>query len=110
MFHQGLLQGLVYMRSKRTTIYFSPRKDLDILENIKSIESGDLSWYVKNLMRDGLRYRDSNCNIETTKSQQQIYTPVSDLPPKADMTDIMSIKTNKKEVSDEDIESSFDHL
>lgn len=40
------------------SIYVSDRRDLDILYALADIPEGDRSWYLKELIRDGLRYRN----------------------------------------------------
>lgn len=42
----------------RVSIYISDRRDLDILNALDNIPEGDRSWYLKELLRDGLRYRN----------------------------------------------------
>jgi hypothetical protein len=43
----------------RASIYFSRRKDKDIINEIdfEGLEKGDINWILKELMRDGIKYR-----------------------------------------------------
>lgn len=46
--------------NNRMTLYFSPRKDKDLIQEMENVEVGDIGWHIKGLMRDGLKYRDNN--------------------------------------------------
>lgn len=41
----------------RISVYVSDRRDIDIVQALSSVPEGDRSWYLKELIRDGLRYR-----------------------------------------------------
>jgi hypothetical protein len=43
----------------RASLYFSRRKDKDIINeiNFEGLEQGDINWILKELMRDGIKYR-----------------------------------------------------
>lgn len=43
----------------RASLYFSRRKDKDIISEIgfEGLEKGDINWILKELMRDGIKYR-----------------------------------------------------
>jgi hypothetical protein len=43
----------------RASLYFSRRKDKDILSalHFEGVEKGDINWIIKELMRDGIKYR-----------------------------------------------------
>lgn len=41
----------------RITIYLSDRKDRDIQEILSEVEEGDRSWFIRELIRDGIKWR-----------------------------------------------------
>lgn len=45
------------MKHNRITIYLSPRRDKDIIEALEEIPEGDLSWYIRNMIREWIKMK-----------------------------------------------------
>lgn len=56
----------------RISLYLSTRRDKDIINEIKDVDEGDRSWYVRELVRDGIKFRRG----VTTQFPTQITEPV----------------------------------
>lgn len=81
------------------SIYVSDRRDLDILSALDGIPEGDKSWYLKELIRDGLRYRNG---IEPPtgfigRSTQVILPGANPTPPTPVVASEPKAKVAKKE-------------
>lgn len=109
------------LKNNRISLYFSPKRDEDLIEEMKDIESGDVSWFIKNLMRDGLKHRSVSKTVDPSKNSRVVPPVVVPEPTvkqepskeKADHItddDLMDIEIEEKEMSDEDIEDKFDNL
>lgn len=58
----------------RVSLYFSERKDKDLIDalNLKEIEKGDINWIIKELLRDGIKYRSGEKTYKKTIINQNI--------------------------------------
>lgn len=82
----------------RRPIYLSPTKDSDILDYIKPLEENySFSSIMKELARDGMRYRAAPKNLENLVS-------LCNTSPK------VNIQLKRKEVTDEELEDRFDNF
>lgn len=45
------------VKHNRITIYLSPRRDKDIIEALEEIPEGDLSWHIRNMIREWIKMR-----------------------------------------------------
>lgn len=92
--------------NNRVTLYFSPRKDKDLIAEISGVEAGDINWCIKSLMRDGIKYRQKG-KVHTSTTQV-VSSPVNEPPSWS--ASLIDIETKKREITDSELESSFDNL
>lgn len=80
----------------RVSLYFSKRKDKDLIDalNLKKIEKGDINWIIKELLRDGIKYRNGEKTYKKTSIKPDI--PQKDF----DFDDIQIVK---EELNESDI-------
>lgn len=80
----------------RVSLYFSERKDKDLIDalNLKEIEKGDINWIIKELLRDGIKYRSGEKTYKKTNIKPDI--PQKDF----DFDDIQIVK---EELNESDI-------
>ena len=82
----------------RMSIYVSDRRDNDIVSALAHVPDGDKSWYLKELIRDGIRYR---MGIEPSRDaysrSTQVYMPGTQ--PSDDNTEEHKKEVKKKKQS-----------
>jgi len=114
--------------NSRTTLYFSPRKDKDLIQELEGVEVGDISWHIKGLMRDGIKLRMYNNDfIDIRHISHKVSTPAppptlviddkikdnnfnQPLTTMSSFNELDSIEVKKKKVSVEEAENLFDKL
>lgn len=103
------------VKQLRASLYFSRRRDKDIINalNFDELEQGDINWVIKELMRDGIKYRSerNKKTIESTINQNQ--TPVRNIPiveSNNDDLDFDDIQLERKELSEDDILDALNSL
>lgn len=103
------------VKQLRASLYFSRRRDKDIINalNFDKLEQGDINWVIKELMRDGIKYRSerNKKTIESTINQNQ--TPVRNIPiveSNNDDLDFDDIQLERKELSEDDILDALNSL
>lgn len=105
------------IKNNRVTIYFSARKDKDLVIEVEGIEAGDVGWFIKELMRDGIKYRKGVNAFNVTPVGHNF----TDIPTRVNFANnkpsagvafdsLLDIDAIKKELSDEDAEDLFDKL
>lgn len=91
------------VRSKvkgRRSLYLRERKDKDIINYVESmIDRHDFSDIVRDLMRDGIRFREGE-QMNVLQSNTFTHTPFTE--------SFDDIKLEKKEVSEDDIKARMD--
>lgn len=86
------------MSGIRRPIYLSPIKDADILKYVEPLEENySFSSIMKDLARDGIRYRAAPKNLENLVLQSHTYPPVN-------------IDLKRKEKSDEELDDALDNF
>lgn len=86
------------MTGIRKSVYFSESKDGDILAYIKPLlETLDFSSIIRDLVRDGIRFRHNPVNSNVTQSM----TPTETKP-------IEHVELKAKDVSNIDLEDRLD--
>lgn len=102
------------IKNNRVSMYFSPRKDKDIIDELEGIEAGDYNFFIKNLIRDGIKYRKGSYNnsvtVSKSVSQAQSFQPQPLPSQPVSIGSLMDVEVEKKEISDEDFEKNFDEL
>lgn len=102
--------------SSRITLYFSPRKDKDLLEVMKSVQSGDINYFLKNLLRDDIRYQQLGQDIDKTavihnNNSANVFSTHTPIQPTAvDKSSLLSMTLEKREVTDKELSDNFDSL
>jgi hypothetical protein len=82
----------------RRPIYLSPTKDSDILDYIKPLEENySFSSIMKELARDGIKYRAAPNNFQNLVSLSHTSPPVN-------------IQLKRKEVTDEELDDMLDNF
>lgn len=96
----------------KCTISFRPRKDQDLIDLLKSLPHGDRSWFLRELVRDGLKYREiqkqgmqRNTHLITPTSLQEFEKSAF-----KDQTDFSNIPIYKREVDDNELDNKMDKL
>lgn len=101
----------------RASLYFSRRRDKDIIRELKfeSIEQGDINWEIKELMRDGIKFRQGGyTNNGENDIQHKPSTPIQ----KSSTNDVVAfsppfednfedIVLERKELNEEDINNKL---
>jgi hypothetical protein len=100
------------IKNNRITIYFSPRKDKDLITDIEEIELGDVGWFIKELMRDGIKYRNGGNALTHNKISivEQSFPAPSSTHVGATFDELMDVNTVKRELSNNEAEEMFDKL
>ena len=81
---------------KRRPIYLSPTKDADLIAYIEPLEKKySFSSIIKELARDGIRYRAAPKNLQNPVLLSNTSPPVN-------------IELKRKEVTDEELENMLD--
>ena len=89
------------MKQLRASLYFSARRDKDIIAELKfnELEQGDINWEIKELMRDGIKYRRlENKNVVMPRAEMHkpvVYPSVDD--------DFNDIEIKMKELDEKEI-------
>lgn len=103
----------VSIKNNRISLYFSPRKDKDLIDEFDGVSVGDVSWFIKELMRDGIKYRKGG-NPVIVAPEQKPYSysaiPNPSVPSGASFESLMDMEVQKKELSDDEAEDMFDKL
>jgi len=94
------------MKQMRASLYFSRRKDKDIIEelNFSNLEKGDINWAIKELMRDGIKYRKGK--ISPVKESPVYYTP----PIQDTFNDFDDIEITKKDLDESEINERLEFI
>lgn len=83
--------------NNKRSLYISPTKDADIIEYIKPLlVRYDFSSVIRELVRDGIRFR----------SAPQI--PQSNYVAQSHTSPLVNIELKRKEISDDDLEDKLD--
>ncbi len=87
--------------NKRQSVYFSDTKDKDLIEYLSPlVEHKNFSQIIKELVRDGIKFRN-NPNPQNVIQSNTITNNSFSNP-------LQNIELKQKEVSDDDIESMLD--
>ncbi|APZ82633.1 hypothetical protein Goe24_01740 [Bacillus phage vB_BsuM-Goe24] len=94
-------------KNNRRTLYLSDRKDKDILDYIQPLvgDRFDFSFVIRELVRDGIKYRSNPVAAAAPTAPQAVYQESSI---QSNTPDLSNIALQKKELSDEDIEDRLD--
>jgi hypothetical protein len=84
----------------RKSLYLSPERDSDIIQFIQPLISHyDFSSVVRDLIRDGMKYRSHSYGMsEEKKVLQSMHSSIESIP------------LGKKKVSDEDLSARLDNF
>lgn len=102
-------------KNNRTSISFRPKRDRDLLEFFEMIEEGDVSRTIRDLMRDGLKWRtlgNNEVRVGAVHSQKkpEKQQPVEVETPKEKAPKVITKKQNTekpKEPSKAELEAEF---
>lgn len=104
------------IKNNRVTIYFSKRKDKDLAVELEGVEAGDVGWFIKELMRDGIKYRKgvNDVNVAPARPYAKVVNN-SDIDYQNStagvaLDELMNLEVGKKELSIEETEDMFDRL
>jgi hypothetical protein len=98
------------IKNNRVTVYFSNRKDAMLIDELTGVEAGDVGWFIKELMKDGIKYRKGTNNVNTAPVTST--TMVNDISQNtgASFDSLFNMDVQKKELSNEETEDLFDKL
>ena len=102
------------IKNNRLTLYFSPRRDKDLRQNIEKAnisEHGDLGDYIKELIRDGIKYRERGINNIVQMPIQQTHAPLQTADQfQNTMEKILTMSVQRKALDEQEAEDRFDLL
>jgi hypothetical protein len=93
--------------NNRLSLYLSPRKDRDLMVELENIEAGDRGWFVKQLMRDGIKYRKEGKTV--TKDSPSSLKSNSSMTGES-FDELLNLSPTKKEMTKDEAEEKFDML
>ncbi|QIA28603.1 hypothetical protein [Phage f2b1] len=92
----------------RRTLYIRPTKDEDIMDYLKPLlEREEFSLIVRELIRDGIKYRSLSYNPPTQPSASPVHFQ-NNTGIQSNTPDFSEIKLEKKEVDPEELDKRLD--
>jgi hypothetical protein len=101
------------IKNNRISIYLSNRKDKDLINALEVLEVGDICWFVKELLRDGLRYRNIVNTGNVTPSQSSdisIDKVITNVQGVTSYNELLYTNLTRVELTNEEAEELFDKL
>lgn len=99
-------------KDNRVSLYVRPKKDKDIRDELKEVlgedaSSGDISEEIRNLIRDGMKYRKGAVGITQPKKPEPVKVKET---PKLRKPDFSGLDLKEKEVNINELESRLDNF